>query len=72
VLDHNTHKELRKHIDNARAAHKQVGDSMDKIEQIVGALRGAPDGAQPPTQHTMPGLTAQGVSPLGGLAQWKG
>jgi hypothetical protein len=66
VADPKTHAALRKHLATAKAAHKQVGDSMDKIEQIMSALKGAQQPQPQPQQPAapMPG----GMSPLGGMA----
>ena len=65
MADSKTHGAIKKHLATARAAHKQVGASMDKIEEILGALKNAP---QQPQQPTMPGMTAGPVSPMGGVA----
>jgi hypothetical protein len=64
VADPKTHAAIRKHLQTARAAHKQVGDSMDKIEQILSAMKGQPPAQQP----AAPGLPSNGISPMGGLA----
>ena len=60
------HTAIKKHLATARAAHAQVGNSMDKIEEILGALKGQ---EQPPQQPTAPGMTAGPVSPMGGMAR---
>jgi len=60
------HAMLRSHIKAARASHEQTGQSLDKIEEILSALKGAQP-QQPAAQPAMsPGA---GVSPLGGTAQ---
>ncbi len=61
------HAEIRKHLQTAKAAHKQVGDSMAKIEQLLAMLKGAQPPAQ--TQPSAPGLPSNGISPMGGLAR---
>jgi len=58
---------MKKHLANAQAAHKQAGDSMDKIAEILGAMQGAQQ--QQPQQPTAPGMTAGAVSPMGGMAR---
>jgi len=65
VADSKHHTAIKKHLAKAKAAHKEAGDSMDKIAEILGALQGA----QPPAQQpTAPGMTAGAVSPMGGVA----
>jgi len=60
------HAALKQHLARAKAAHQQTGQSLDKIEEILSALKGTqPQQApvQPPAMS--PGA---GVSPLGGQA----
>ena len=60
------HAALKAHIAKARQSHAQTGQSLDKIEEILSALKGAQP-QQPAAQPAMsPGA---GVSPLGGTAQ---
>ena len=59
------HAALKSHIAKARQSHAQTGQSLDKIEEILSALKGQPQ-QQPAAQPAMsPGA---GVSPLGGTA----
>ena len=66
MADTKSHAAIKKHLATAKAAHKQAGDSMDKIEQILGAM-GQQQQPQQPVQPAgpMPG----GVSPMGGMAR---
>lgn len=59
------HAQIKKHLASAHAAHKQVGDSLAKIEQVLSAMQGQ-QAPQQPAQA--PGLPLQGPSPLGGQA----
>ena len=60
------HAALKAHIAKARQSHAQTGQSLDKIEEILSALKGAQPQQQPAAQPAMsPGA---GVSPLGGQA----
>jgi hypothetical protein len=59
--------DIKKHLANAKAAHAQTGKSLDAIEQILSALKGAQQPQQP--QPTPPGMTNAGISPMGGTAQ---
>jgi hypothetical protein len=66
VADSKTHAALRTHLAKARASHAQTGKSLDNIEEILSALKGAQPQQQPAAQPAMsPGA---GVSPLGGQA----
>jgi hypothetical protein len=61
-----SHAAIRAHLAKAQAAHAQTGKSLDSIEQILSALKGA---QQPQPQPTQPGQTMPGgVSPMGGMA----
>jgi len=59
------HADLKGHLAKAKAAHAQTGKSLDAIEQILSAMKGA----QPtqPAAQAAPALSP-GVSPLGGQA----
>jgi hypothetical protein len=59
------HAALSQHLAKARASHAQTGQSLDKIEEILSALKGA----QGPQQSAAPAPPGAGVSPLGGQAQ---
>ena len=59
------HAALKQHLAKAKAAHAQTGKSLDAIEQIMSALKGAQQ--QQPAQPATPAMTP-GVSPLGGQA----
>jgi len=60
------HAALKAHLAKARASHAQTGQSLDKIEEILSALKGAQQQPQAPIPPAAsPGA---GVSPLGGQA----
>jgi hypothetical protein len=62
-----SHAAIRAHLAKAQAAHAQTGKSLDSIEQILSALKGAQQ--QPQAQPAQPGQTMPGgVSPMGGMA----
>ena len=62
-----SHAALKAHVAKARASHAQTGQSLDKIEEILSALKGAQPQLQQPA--AVPAATPGGVSPLGGQAQ---
>ena len=62
-----SHAALKAHVAEARASHAQTGQSLDKIEEILSALKGAQPQLQQPA--AVPAATPGGVSPLGGQAQ---
>jgi hypothetical protein len=68
MADNKSHAALRQHMARAKASHAQTGQSLDKMEEIMAALKGA---QQQPAQQpaAVPAATPGGVSPLGGMAQ---
>jgi hypothetical protein len=62
-----SHAALKAHVAKARASHAQTGQSLDKIEEILSALKGAQP--QPQQPAAVPAAMPGGVSPLGGQAQ---
>jgi hypothetical protein len=60
------HRAMAAHVKATKQHIANASDSMDKIEQVLAALKGQ---QEEPTQPASPGMTNAGISPLGGQAK---
>lgn len=68
MADNKTHAAMRGHLAKAKAAHAQVGQSLQQLEQMLQAMQGAKQQPQAQPQGPSTGF-ANGQSPLGGMAR---